>query len=148
MVTLAVDQHERLVRRQPAQGGWADERLPVRRRQALHVEGGQQLRQRVVQIARHARADQRFGEHVDGGQRIELRPAPLAGAGDDHIAVRARLRHGLRPGCGGKGQMQRHDGAGGNEFHDEAFPIGDARGACGAAPMAGTFQPRYVPAAV
>jgi hypothetical protein len=59
MVSLAVDEHERLVGRKPAQAGGADEGLPVCGRQALDVERGQQLRQRIVQVARHARFQHR-----------------------------------------------------------------------------------------
>lgn len=141
MIALAVDQHERLIGRQPAQGGGADKGLAIGGGQALDVERREQLRQRVVQVARHARADQRLGQHIDRRQRIELRPTAFARAGDDHVvagrgiggglalfgAILAGWR-GLGPGDGREQDVQRCNSAGGREFHDEAFPLGRSLG--------------------
>ncbi|MNS57803.1 hypothetical protein D3C72_907020 [compost metagenome] len=99
--TLAVNQHQGLVRRQAAQGGGTHEDLPVSHRQALHHVRGNQLRQHVVQIRRLDGADIFAVEDIHGRHGVELRTVAAARASDDH-----GLR-GINSVAGGNGGSER-----------------------------------------
>ena len=134
MIALAVDEDERLVGGQAAQRRRAHERLSVGGGQALHVEGRQQLRQHGGEIARYAGLHQRLRQHVDRRQRIELRPAALPRAGHDDVISTSSIRRGLTDLRASLGRsdlrrngrreknVQRRNGAGGSEFHDDTVP--------------------------
>lgn len=88
MIGFAVDEHEGLVGGQAAQQCRMDKGLAVGSRQALDVEGRQQLCQVVVHITRHAGPHQRLRKRVNRREGIVLRPAAFTGAGHDHLVLR------------------------------------------------------------
>jgi hypothetical protein len=106
---LAVDQHQHLVRAEPAQLRRAHVIGAAGVRLARKVERGQQRRQCRAELAvdRAGTAQVLCGEHVDRGHRVERGAIRGARAGDDDRIERLRgfFRGGVRTG-GEKRQRQ------------------------------------------
>jgi len=103
MASLAVDQHQGLVRRQVAQVGRTHERGAVGDREALRVERRRNVGQLVGEVGRGLLLQVRRTEDIDRGHRFGGRAALHAGAGDDELVEVDGLLAGGRCGGGSRG---------------------------------------------
>lgn len=83
-----VQQHQRLVRRQPPQGGRADAVGAVGDGRAGEVEGGREGGERGAQFGGALALQRLLADHIDGSEGFQARAAFDARAGDDDLIDR------------------------------------------------------------
>ncbi|MNU99702.1 hypothetical protein D3C71_898460 [compost metagenome] len=134
MPPLAVDQHQGLIRREPAQRRRADVGVAVRCGRVREVERGQQRLQDLADIGVAAAAEVLRAQHIDRHRRFE-HGAGLGAVAEDgelvELGDRRRTGRGLSMDRNGGEQTGKHgDGQtatsqhGGARIHDNSEEIG------------------------
>ena len=103
---LAVDEHQRVIRRQAAQVGGPDDPRRVAHRLRVDVEGGDQRPQLIPDVRAALADDILVGDGVDRHRRLDDRARLGAAADDDHALLELRRER----------DVQRHRGGGADRY--------------------------------